>query len=121
MCFSTSYEKGIVNYTETNALVKYQPLSSRDAFDGGRRESERKGTNGIYKFYVNKYLKYRLGYPNIYIGGKCYQLNLENLENQCLFHQVVLTRTNGKLMFVVWGAEKVLTMKFAYMTILNIV
>ncbi|XP_018570577.2 uncharacterized protein LOC108910461 [Anoplophora glabripennis] len=108
-------------YSGGHPLVTLTPLNPREAFYGGRTGNTRtyyKCQQGekikyvdvcsLYP-YVCKYGKFPVGHPEIYVGDNLDQLSLNNTNGviKCkilppreLYHPVLPTKMNGKLMFV---------------------
>lgn len=107
--------------TEKHPLLVHTPLVPQDAFYGGRTENIRTfyqvadkekikyvDVCSLYP-WVCKYGKFPLGHPKIYVGDKCEQLNLNEIEGlvkckvlapQNLHLPVLPTKMNNKLLFV---------------------
>ncbi|KAJ8969906.1 hypothetical protein NQ317_009131 [Molorchus minor] len=111
----------IKTYTEYHPLVALTPLNPRDAFYGGRTGNTRsyyKCKPGEKVKYVDvcslypwvcKYGKFPIGHPKVLVGEQCKQTNLKTtnglikcktLPPQELYHPVLPTKMNDKLMFV---------------------
>ncbi|KAJ8954631.1 hypothetical protein NQ317_002426 [Molorchus minor] len=111
----------IKTYTEYHPLVALTPLNPRDAFYGGRTGNTRsyyKCKPGEKVKYVDvcslypwvcKYGKFPIGHPKVHVGEECKQTNLKTtnglikckiLPPEELYHPVLPTKMNDKLMFV---------------------
>ncbi|KAG8230772.1 hypothetical protein J437_LFUL017824 [Ladona fulva] len=108
------------NFIISNPLSMESPINPRDAFFGGRTNCVRlyhdaDVENGemiryldvcsLYP-YINKYKKYPIGHPKIFVGDKCPPLqDIEGLVKctvlppPSLYHPVLPFRANGKLLF----------------------
>ncbi|KAJ8915407.1 hypothetical protein NQ315_008296 [Exocentrus adspersus] len=110
----------ICSYVENHPLLVNTPLNPRDAFFGGR-------TGNTYEYYkckdgekikyvdvcslypwVCKYGKFPIGHPKVYVGEEC-PPTINNVEGlikckilppQNLYHPILPTKMNNKLMFV---------------------
>ncbi|XP_057656822.1 uncharacterized protein LOC130894202 [Diorhabda carinulata] len=110
----------ISKYTEKHPLFSQTPLEPRDAFYGGRtdatklyysyKEGEKINYRDICSLYpyINKYGKYPIGHPEVYVGEACYALDLKTTNGliKCkvlpptnLYHPVLPYKTNNKLIF----------------------
>nr|XP_023024974.1 uncharacterized protein LOC111513046 [Leptinotarsa decemlineata] len=107
-------------FTEKHPLLAQLPLNPRDAFYGGRTDATKlyyKCKEGekikyvdvcsLYPF-INKYGKYPVGHPEVFVGEECNTLNLNDVDGiikckvlppQNLYHPVLPVKMNGKLMF----------------------
>jgi hypothetical protein len=106
-------------YVTTHPLIPKSKLQVRDAFFGGRtnaiklhhkvEEGEKMLYYDVCSLYpfINKYKKYPVGHPKVYVGNECPKL--ENIEGfiHCkilppkrLFHPVLPAKIQNKLMFV---------------------
>ncbi|KAK4874279.1 hypothetical protein RN001_013639 [Aquatica leii] len=112
----------IRNFVENNNHLKNPPLNPRDAFFGGRTNAAKlyhkcNNLEKIFYFditslypYINKYAKYPIGHPTIYIGhNSCSKLPINTVEGliKCvvlpprdLYHPVLPYRLHKKLMFI---------------------
>jgi len=119
--FKIDLPKELHNFVDTHPLVGHMPLNPRDAFFGGRtgntREYYKIQNNEKIKYvdvcslypWVNKYGKYPIGHPEVFVGEDCYKLDLKKTDGlikckilppQNLYHPVLPTKMNDKLMFV---------------------
>lgn len=109
------------NFFANHPELRQTPLDPRNAFFGGRtnavklyhkcKENERIHYMDVCSLYpfVNKFCKYPIGHPKLYIGhDECSKLSLDSLEGliKCtvlpptkLYHPVLPSRMHGKLMF----------------------
>ncbi|KAG5876883.1 hypothetical protein JTB14_007459 [Gonioctena quinquepunctata] len=111
--------KELQEYVENHPLVLQTPLNPRDAFYGGR-------TGNTFEYYkaqndekikyidvcslypwVCKYGKFPVGHPKVYVSSECPTLSSVSGLIRCrvlppieLFHPVLPTEMNNKLMFV---------------------
>ncbi|XP_074026164.1 uncharacterized protein [Leptinotarsa decemlineata] len=107
-------------FTEKHPLLAQLPLNPRDAFYGDRTDATKlyyKCEEGekikyvdvcsLYPF-INKYGKYPVGHPEVFVGEECNTLNLNDVDGiikckvlppQNLYHPVLPVKMNGKLMF----------------------
>ncbi|XP_023312242.1 uncharacterized protein LOC108915368 [Anoplophora glabripennis] len=108
------------NYSENHPLVTLTPLNPRDAFYGGRTgntvEYYKCGPGEKIKYvdvcslypWVCKYGKFPIGHPKVYVGEECPTdlsiidgvIKCKILPPQNLYHPVLPTKMNNKLLFV---------------------
>jgi len=109
------------NVRDNHPMLNNIPLNPRDAFYGGRTGNTRKHYKAkagekikyidICSLYpwVCKYQKYPVGHPELLIGDECYLVDLRKTDGfikcqilppQDLYHPVLPTKMNNKLMFV---------------------
>ncbi|KAK5650119.1 hypothetical protein RI129_001148 [Pyrocoelia pectoralis] len=110
----------IDEYVSAHPLINYSPLNVRDCFYGGRTgniKSYYKAKDGEKIKYIDvcslypwvcKYGKFPVGHPDIFVGKECSNLDLSKTDGvikckvlppQTLFHPVLPTKLNKKLMF----------------------
>ncbi|CAH1115486.1 unnamed protein product [Psylliodes chrysocephalus] len=110
----------ILTFTENHPLISFLPLEPRDAFYGGRTDAtklyhkcakeEKIKYVDVCSLYpwVNKYGKYPIGHPQVFVGDKCKTLDLYKTDGlikckilppQNLYHAVLPIKSNNKLMF----------------------
>ncbi|KAG8235576.1 hypothetical protein J437_LFUL013126 [Ladona fulva] len=111
---------GLARFIEGNPLSTEPPINPRDAFFGGRTNCVRlhhkadiEGGEVIRYLdvcslypYVNKYRKYPIGHPKIFIGEDCPVLEETEGLVKCtvlpptdIYHPVLPVKINNKLMF----------------------
>ncbi|KAJ8933580.1 hypothetical protein NQ318_015967 [Aromia moschata] len=101
----------IRKYTENHPLVATTPLNPRDAFYGVLKMAKKIKYVDVCSLYpyVNKYGKYPVGHPEVLVGDDCKNLDLNQADGliKCkilppsdLYHPVLPTKMNNKLMFV---------------------
>lgn len=111
----------LTNLTKNHPLLCYEKLNPRDAFYGGRTGNAKTyykcktgekikyiDVNSLYP-YICKYGKFPVKHPKVYVGEECYKMDLgqtvglikcEILPPQELYHPVLPTKMNQKLMFL---------------------